>query len=409
MYQGRKWYQNHVRVELTGTEVKRYLNLCKHRGIVVMNLCCQDTGESTEMTGSQKEVKTADFLCGDLLATKDLLRKTKTKIRILKKEGPVYQIRKLLQKGVFLIFIAIALLFFVWLYQSVWTIQIEGNRIIADEQILSVLEKNGLYEGCLKKNVRFFACAEALRDEIEELNWVSISLNGCTIKVSCRENEYLAKEQSKRPDDLVASENGTVISVYVRNGTAKVAPGDVVKKGQVLVTGKVDTTDEWGTGEDEKTCLMYHADADVKLQYQKTIRCQAKYQYLSKERTGKKWVVPFLKINNRKLKMNHLWYEKKENEEQEWEKEISFFRFLGNKIGKKMRISYGLENHFEIIQKNKRYTKQELSQLLEIQVTKKLLKLEEKGVQIIEKNVTIEDNYEGMTFLCELLLQKTEN
>ena len=102
--------------------------------------------------------------------------------------------------------------------------------------------------------------------DFPEIIWNSVSIHGTTVHISVKEQIQNDEVQDKKqePKDLVAPIDGKVASVYIRNGTKAVSLNQSVKKGDVLVYGWVPIYNDSGT-----EIIKYNpgvADADVMIQ-----------------------------------------------------------------------------------------------------------------------------------------------
>jgi len=103
--------------------------------------------------------------------------------------------------------------------------------------ISQVLEKTHLRPGAQWKNTDLSAAAMQLT-ALEGCAHASVKRQGVALIVElvCEEPSPSLYEKSESRD-LVALCDGVISSVNVKNGTAMVAPGDTVKRGQVLISG----------------------------------------------------------------------------------------------------------------------------------------------------------------------------
>lgn len=243
-----------VRLSVTGEQRERFLNLCKSRGIMFRRIV--QTGEKELLL----TMRVKDFfLIGPLR------RKTGVHIHILKKRGPVFFLlacrrNKLLPAGVLTV---IGVLFF--LSGRVWNIHIEGNILNPTPQLVDFLEEKGICCGVSKKKIHCNALAEEMRREFPEITWVSAKLSGTRLSFEIREGDTkLSEETSKDSCSLFSTVDGIVESVVTRQGTPLIKSGEEVKKGQELISGIVNITD------DSQEVVRYEyvqADADVYVRY----------------------------------------------------------------------------------------------------------------------------------------------
>ena len=157
-------------------------------------------------------------------------------------------------------FWAFFLLYF--LSHFLWDIRFVGNLYYTDETIRDFLEEEGIQYGMWTNQIVCNDLEQAIRIRYPEITWVSAQISGTRMIIQMKENfsGTDSTEIKNAPGDLAAAEDGVITSMIVRQGTPLVKPGDEVKAGQVLVSGRIPIHDDSGevVAEEETT-----ADADV--------------------------------------------------------------------------------------------------------------------------------------------------
>ena len=162
-----------------------------------------------------------------------------------------------------------------------------------------------------------------------------------------------------------------------------VKKGMEVKKGDVLILGKVDVPAEDGTIKKTSYCK---ADGDIYLLYEYPIRKQLSLKYSEKEYTGNvisKYIVM------RKNKKNLFPIKKIPYKTYDYISEtvdVSLISILSLPINIYKNVYY----EYKLLEK--KYSLMEAEYILEEELDKIIESLNEKGVQIIEKNVKINTN-----------------
>ncbi len=151
--------------------------------------------------------------------------------------------------------------------QRIWVIRIVGNETIDPEMILMLLKEHGLQIGARPKGPVLITAANDLSARIHDAAWIGLDREGITLKVSVVE---ATAESDKRvgdiPSDLIADRDGIVTEITVIRGQALVKVGDMIKKGDVLISGTMlwkDTTFEtWADGL-VRCAVRYQAECEV--------------------------------------------------------------------------------------------------------------------------------------------------
>ena len=263
--------RGYVMIEVMGFSVERFINMAVHRGIYLWDV--QRGGNAATMKVSVKGFK----------LLKPCAKKTKCKIRIAKKRGVPfvayrYRKRKLLVAGALAF---VALLFF--LSSFVWLLQVEGNERISSAEIMEFLESEGLAVGTFKSSVNEKALEKALMAQFPDISWINVYIKGTRASIRLRETipaQPIVDRTS--PCDIVAAKDGLVTSVAVSAGTPVAKPGDVVRKGEVLVTGQLLI----GTEDTGFRREYVHAQAEVRAKAYYEISLFIPYEYIIKNYTG---------------------------------------------------------------------------------------------------------------------------
>lgn len=358
-------------VHLTGYAPERFLNMCGKRDILIWNLKAAEDGYC---------------FCISVKAYKSLrpiLKKTKTKAVILKKIGlPFYLFHYRKRK----VFAAGILLFWYLLIRVsgfVWNIEIEGNSYLSDDTIIRFLEEEGADFGTPVSKIDCAGLEERLRSAYPEVIWASIKIYGTKMTVELQES-LLAEESYQMENgeiaDIVAAKDGIITHMITRQGTPLVSVGSEIKKGDILVSGEIPLYSDYG----EILDYLYEtADADViaQVQYDYSEKIPKIYQDKEYEVEGK---------TNYALQIGDIVIQN------------PFFappECLYDSSVEAIQLRFGKNYYFPVYLKKityhpyklvkKEYTEEEIKKMAQKHFLQYLKNLEEKGIQILKKNVMI--------------------
>ena len=361
---------NIIEFKVSGEDIERFLNMCSFHGIQLFDI--------------QRKEKSCliKIYAEDFFRLKDICKKTEVKIRITHKEGLYFIILKHAKRKLFFItaFLCLGLL---WLTSRfLWGVRIEGNLTITNDLITRYLQEQGIHYGMPLSEIPIDELKTNLREVYGEIKWVSIYLEGTFLHISIKENDTIKPDtnSSSACSDLIATENGIIDSIFVRQGTAMVKPGDEVVRGELLISGKVDImADDYSI----KETYLCNADGDVCLIYHYPVEEQISYEYLTKEYTGNQIRRKNLYWNNKLFPIPYpeIPYIKYDSITENMD--IPLFKILTVPAA----IKQTTYREYQVIRK--KYNYQEAEKLLNEKLDKIFLSLEEKGVQIIEKDVKI--------------------
>jgi sporulation protein YqfD len=133
----------------------------------------------------------------------------------------------------------VSLLLLIVSSNTVWDVRIEGNVNIPSADISLRLEECGLAVGDLWSGIDRSDVELKYLDSDERISWININRRGSVAYVSVIEGETDegGKEEGFRYSNIVASTDCVIEEITVYHGMAMVKPGDVVKKGDVLIVG----------------------------------------------------------------------------------------------------------------------------------------------------------------------------
>ena len=124
----------------------------------------------------------------------------------------------------------------------VWDITVEGADRIPEQRILEALEDRGLHLGTFIPSVNTEISEEFLILDVDGLSFVSINLRGTVVQVEIREREKDTEIiDTHSPSNLIAAIDGQIEALRVTGGLITVKLGETVKKGDLLVSGIIDS------------------------------------------------------------------------------------------------------------------------------------------------------------------------
>ena len=131
-----------------------------------------------------------------------------------------------------------ALLLVLFSFSVVWDVRIEGNELQSDQQVVKTLEEAGLKIGERIRGLDTKDIANRALLSDPRFSFISVNLRGCVAYVTVRETQKGdITQESKGPAELIASCDGLIESLAVERGEILVQAGQVVKAGEVLVSG----------------------------------------------------------------------------------------------------------------------------------------------------------------------------
>ena len=124
----------------------------------------------------------------------------------------------------------------------VWDVNVVGADAIPEAAIIEALSAHGVRLGAFIPRVDTEFAEQALMLEVDGLSFISVNLRGTVASVEVRErkNEALIEDR-ETPSNLISVCDGQIDALEVRGGVCKVKLGETVKKGELLVSGVIDS------------------------------------------------------------------------------------------------------------------------------------------------------------------------
>lgn len=379
-------------IRLGGDYLERFFNMCRQHDIYLWNI-------KRENETCMCEVYAADFK-----RLVPFLKKTGTRARVVKKTGLPFYFPFIKKRIIFFIGVAACLTMLNFVTGYVWAIEYVGNLQISDDELTDFLEQENIHYGIKKDSINCEDEEKRLRERFQNVTWTSIYFEGTKLYVEIKENEKSEPVATNiKGTDIVANESGVITSIITRNGVPMVKAGDSVEKGDVLVSGSVPIYDE------SQLVTGYHiydADADICIrtlvEYNSAIKKSYPVIYYTKSDINVRFLeLPGCHIDA--MPVYDFLFGKK-NSSYEITTEKKQLILLDNIY---LPVYYGKISKKEYYIRYMTYTNEEMEELLLQQFEKFILGLHEKGVQIVEKNVKMVENSDGMEINGDLLVIKS--
>ena len=370
-----KYLRGYVRIRVWGFSPERFMNLCSNKNILLWDI--RKYGEVYEMNISLK----------GFFSLRPIVRKTGTRVAVLKRCGLPFFVPKVRARKFFVIGLFLAACFWMWTSRFVWEISLSGNRNITEDVFWDFLEGQEVFVGMSKGRVNIEELEKEIRRQFDQVTWTSARLEGTKLEIVIRENTLLQYEQQGQEDfpygsNLVADMEGRIVSMIVRSGVPQVTIGQDIVQGDLLVAGSVPVNNEDGT---VRKYQYVRSDADIYVQRQISVRETLAMQYTDQVYTGRETRRTILGNGEKTLELSvkqagYLYYDILEEKEN-----ITLLDGLS------LPLFFGHVTYREYQNVEKIYSLEEARELLGIKYSEILSTLEEKGVQIIEKDVKIDE------------------
>ena len=124
----------------------------------------------------------------------------------------------------------------------VWDVTVTGNDTIPESVVLDALEENGLTIGTFIPSLDTERLEGHLMLAVDGVSFISVNLRGTVARVELSEREDNTEIiDTESPSNLIAAMDGQIEALEITGGVSKVRLGEIVKKGDLLASGIIDS------------------------------------------------------------------------------------------------------------------------------------------------------------------------
>lgn len=370
-----RFLRGYIKIAIIGDYTEKALNLCAANKISFWNSKIIKNG-----------IETCIFI-KDFSALRNIMRGSKLRVHILEKRGlPIKLYKNRKRYG---LYIGAVWLFIFLKFMSgfIWIIDVEGNNKTETYDILSACKKIGITEGIKKDSINPKIKREELLLEIDTLAWAALNIEGSRLTVNVSEIEPRPNSDAS-PTNLLASADGIIKRIDITSGNCLVKTGDTVKKGDVLVSGIIETA--LGT-------RFVKSSGSIIAETTRSLTAEQNYTYIKEYETGKIRHRSVLELFTLKIPL----YLGNVTEDYNEELKINNLKLFDNTLPIKI-----YRKEFRIKRKEKiTLNDTEISSLLKENIEKQLAEKGIKDYTLVSEKTEPTDN--GIK--TEVLVKSTEN
>lgn len=166
------------------------------------------------------------------------------RIRILKKGGGPFRLRGLWRRKVLILGMALTMLLALWASRRIWFVTVEGCGRMDEAVLRQALSEQGLRPGRDARQLPLAKIGDYVAAQYDEVAFVGLHVDGIVLRIKVREAMAEGERLDQNtPCDLISTRDGIVTKISAYGGRAQVRVGDKVKKGQLLIAGRVTARD----------------------------------------------------------------------------------------------------------------------------------------------------------------------
>ena len=220
-----------AQVEIKTAFPETVLNACVQYGVPLWNVCRPDAC-TLRFSVHEKEL---DELEG-------LVSREQAEWRILRREGGSQNRKRLKRRTGFLAFLLATAVLLILSHFYIWEIEVRGCQSLTSGEVLRALEDCGVTEGTFWPGLSSDLIRSQMLLRLPKLGWMTVRVSGSRAVVNVVERvEKPEIYDEESAADVVAAQTGIVSELTVLNGHPLVSRGSAVVKGEILITGSLDS------------------------------------------------------------------------------------------------------------------------------------------------------------------------
>jgi similar to stage IV sporulation protein len=208
-----------------GTHPERFINLAFTRGVYLWDL-----------TWTSPDTLIVKVYAHTFRTLRHLARQSGCRVRIRKKRGFPFLVNRFRRRR--MLFVGgFVFLFLLYLLSSfIYTVEVEGTDQISPDKIERLAAEQGLRPGSLRYQVDRDQVVNYLLRELPEISYAEVHVSP---RSRIRIVEKVSPPKSIGTCHIVAKKDGIIDSMLALTGQPVVKEGDLVKKGQILISGEI--------------------------------------------------------------------------------------------------------------------------------------------------------------------------
>lgn len=275
------YLKGYVIIKASGLSAGKFINMAAYYGVDLWDI--RNDGKNYFIKARMADV---DEL-------KEISRKSGCRTEVIKYRGIPFLVKKYKKRRAFIFGCVFFIFYICSMSLFVWRVKVEGNYRVAREDIKNFCASQGLRAGVLKNDVDLNKISNDIIAQFGDIAWASVNIDGSeaiiSISETIPETEII---DNSEPCDIISQYDGIIESIMVVEGTPTVSAGDIVKKGDMLVSGRLSFKD----GEEEKGYTYVKSDAYIRARTVHRLSFSVDKRKNEKEYTGNSSISVYISL-----------------------------------------------------------------------------------------------------------------
>jgi len=179
----------------------------------------------------------------------------------------------------------------------IWGFDVVGNPTVPDDEILLMLDGLGCGYGSYIPHLDLDHIHAQFTAMNPDISWIAVNLKGnfATVEVAeTQKGESVLREDNVYAN-IVAKEDAQLYLIKTASGVSMAKPGDIVKKGEILISGVIDVR--------ENRVRYEYADGEVLAYVPRVIEVKIPLRSHEKSYTGREKIKKSIKIFKKSINL----------------------------------------------------------------------------------------------------------
>jgi len=259
------YIRGYVVIKVEGIRAERFVNICLNREIGIWDF--ESESGDNKKHWYKMSLSRKDFT----KRVRPVAFKSQCRVKVLERRGLVFDVKKYKKRKLIIIGGLSACIAFYILSSLLWSVQVIGPNETYELDAKKIISDMGIKPGVFVKNINSKKIADNIILKQNNITWVGVTIKGTRMYVSLedgvRNPGIIPRDE---PCDIIASKDAIIKSYIVKEGELRVAKGESVLKGQVLVSGLVNSIKE------DILPRLVHSQADIlaRVWYNSTVQVE---------------------------------------------------------------------------------------------------------------------------------------
>ncbi len=218
---GLSWTKGYVVCSIKGKHIELFINMAVNHKLEFWNFQVLKNDQAT-----------FSISLSDYFRLRPILKETYTRVHVQQKIGLPFLLarlgkRKGIATGIIFFFI------FIYLLSSmIWSIDVEGNKVLKDDEIYRAMGELGIHKGMFKYQLaNYNVLQEQLETKLPKASWIGVKINGTHLQLTITEKVIPPKTKPLGPQHIVSNKNAVITKILAVKGIPVAHVNDRVKKG----------------------------------------------------------------------------------------------------------------------------------------------------------------------------------